>query len=351
MTMRIIQVGLGEWGRDWAVNVLPVTEGIEVVAVVDIDPAAIEKARVAGVLDGVDAYDTVEAALRKTDAEAVLATAAIAAHGPVVLAALEAGRHVLVEKPFTATLREARKAVEIATARGLTLAVSQNYRYDPATALAIELVRERALGDVHGLAVDFRRWRQFDDSRSQHPELDHSILVQITIHHFDLMRAILGRDPVRVYCHTWRPPASESRAPQAAAAVVEFDGGAVASYRGNLLSGGEHTPWCGAWRIECADGDIFLRGPRDPDELDPVDASGNSVYVELRPHGEAPRKVDVPAMQFDKRVVLLESFVRAVESGVELPISGRNNLPSLALVIAAAESAAQGNAVRVSVDL
>jgi predicted dehydrogenase len=350
MTIRMIQVGLGEWGRDWAVNVLPVAEGVEVAAAVDIDPAAIEKARAVGVLEGVDVYDTVATALRKSDAEAVLVTAAIAAHGPIVLAALEAGRHVLVEKPFTPTLREAHDAVALAEARGLTLAVGQNYRYDPAAVLASRLVRERALGEVHGLTVNFRRLHQFDDSKSPHPELDHSILVQIAIHHFDLMRAILGRDPVRVYCHTWRPPASESRAPQAAAAVIEFDGGAVASYRGSTVSHGDETPWCGVWQVECTDGDIILRGPH-PDERDAVtDERRDPVYVELRPRGEAPRTMDLPEVLSDNRVGVLDAFVRAVEGGVALPISGRDNLPSLALMLAAADSARRGEAVPVSLD-
>jgi predicted dehydrogenase len=232
MTIRIMQVGLGKWGRDWALNVLPVAEGIEVVAVVDHDPGVLEQARAAGLLEDIEVYDSLEVALRECDAEAVLATVAIAAHGPVTLAALEAGRHVLVEKPFAPTLWEARQAVDVAKARGLTLAVMQDYRYDPVLALVTRLVHERELGEVHGLVVDFRRDHRYDDSKSLNSELDHSILIQIAIHHFDLMRALLDRDPVRIYCHTWRPPASESMAPQAAMAVVEFAGGAVATYRG-----------------------------------------------------------------------------------------------------------------------
>jgi predicted dehydrogenase len=321
---------------------------------VDIDPAALEKARAAGVLEGLDVYDNVETALRGSDADAVLATAAIAAHGEVVLAALRAGRHVLVEKPFTASLREARQAVELAGAKGLTLAVGQNYRYDAATALVSRVVRERELGEVRGLAVDFRRHYPFDDSTSPHPELDHSILVQIAIHHFDLMRAILNREPVRMYCHTWRPPGCQSIAPQAAAAVVEFDGGLVATYRANMLTTGEETPWWGVWRIECDAGEIFLRGPHYPDEDGLFDGMidfdrRHSGYVELRPRGETPKTLELPAL-LASRELELEAFVRAVETGAELPISGSNNLPSLAMMMAALESARRGQAVMVTTD-
>jgi predicted dehydrogenase len=344
----MIQVGLGDWGRDWAVNVLPIAEGIEVVAAVDHDPAALAKARAAGLLDGIDVYGSLDDALRKTDADAVLATVAIAAHGPVMLAALAAGRHVLVEKPFAPTLEEAQQAVDLARAHGLTLAVVQNYRYYPAVAMLSRLVRERALGAVQGLTVDFRRFYPYDSSRSRHPELDHSILTQVAIHHFDLMRAVLDCDPVRVHCHTWPPP-GESTAPRSAAAIVEFKGGTVATYRASMASTGEETPWCGVWRIECDDGDIHLRGPHYPhidngtfyyDLRDPG-------YLELRPRGETPKRLELPAMLFP-RVVLLEAFVSAVENGTDLPISGHNNLPSLALMIAAIESARRGAAVAIT---
>jgi len=200
-------------------------------------------------------------------------------------------------------------------------------------------------------SVDFRRSYPYDDSKSLNPELDHSILIQIGIHHFDLMRAVLDRDPVRVYCHTWRPPASASVAPQAASAIVEFDGGTVATYRASMASTGEETPWCGVWRIECGDGDILLRGPDYPvvedgtfhyDRRDPG-------YVELLPRDEAPRKLALPAMLFP-RVVLLEAFVIAVQTGTDLPISGHNNLPSMAMMIAAIESAQRGAAVPITLE-
>jgi predicted dehydrogenase len=113
-----------------------------------------------------------------------------------------------------------------------------------------------------------------------------------------------------------------------------------------MVSAGEETPWCGVWRIECAGGDILFCGPDYPvvedgtfyyDRRDPG-------YLELRPRGERPKKLELPAMLFP-RVVLLEAFVSAVENGTDLPISGHNNLPSLALMTAAVSSARRGEAV------
>jgi predicted dehydrogenase len=273
-----------------------------------------------------------------------------------MLAALRAGRHVLVEKPFAPTLREAREAVELAWERGLTLAVTQNYRYDSAMTVVSRVLRDRELGDVRDLTLDFRRHYPFDDSASQHPELDHSILIQIAIHHFDLMRAILNREPVRVYCHTWRPPGCQSIAPQAAAAVIEFEGGVVTTYQANMLTTGEETPWWGVWRIECDRGEVLIGGPLYADDYGTVGDGmfdydrRNSGYVELRPHRKPARTLELPAPLYS-RVILLEAFVRAVEIGADLPNSGYNNLPSLAMMTAAVESARRGEAVMVTTDL
>src|SRR5205085_2436407 len=138
--------------------------------------------------------------------------------------------------------------------RRLVVAVVQNFRFYAPVLLAAELVRSAALGPARGVSIDFRRFHPYDDDASLAPEIDHSILIQIAIHHFDLMRAILGQEAVRIYCRTWNPPASTSIAPAAASALVEFTDGTVATYRASMAGTADETPWCGVWRIECGEG-------------------------------------------------------------------------------------------------
>ena len=141
--MRIIQVGLGGFGRDWAERVLPQVPEAEVVGTADVFAASRERAVAAGLTSAEDCYASVEEALEATDAEAVLVTASLVGHVPAARAALSAGRHVLVEKPFAPSVAEAKELIELADAQNLTIAVSQNYRFFPAVQ-AVSADRRRA---------------------------------------------------------------------------------------------------------------------------------------------------------------------------------------------------------------
>src|SRR5882762_4853768 len=113
MALRTIQVGLGGWGRDWAKQVIPQIESVELVGYVDPDASSLE------LLTGdLPRYVSFETALRELEAEAVLVTAGVAAHAPVVRQALQADKHVLVEKPFAPTVGEATELVALAADRG-----------------------------------------------------------------------------------------------------------------------------------------------------------------------------------------------------------------------------------------
>jgi predicted dehydrogenase len=85
MKVRLIQVGLGLWGRDWAGNVLPNLPGVEVVAWVDGDPRALRLAAEAADAPAAGSYASLEESLERADADAVLATVAIPAHTEVRL--------------------------------------------------------------------------------------------------------------------------------------------------------------------------------------------------------------------------------------------------------------------------
>ena len=112
-----------------------------------------------------------------------------------VLTALKAGRHVVVEKPFTATLAEAKALVALAAARGLTLAVSQNYRYYPAAQMVADLAHRGYFGRIIGGKIDFRRNGIME--RAGNVDWPHPMLADMAVHHYDLMRMVIGEASVR----------------------------------------------------------------------------------------------------------------------------------------------------------
>ena len=91
-------------------------------------------------------FASLAAALKAVECDLVLATLRTEAHFPVVREALNAGHHVVVEKPFASTIAQAKELVALAAEKERVLMVSQNYRYYPAPILATELLAKQALG-------------------------------------------------------------------------------------------------------------------------------------------------------------------------------------------------------------
>ncbi len=338
--LRFIQVGLGGWGRDW-MQVVRLHPDATTVAFVDANPEALRLAVERGAPPE-RCFASLADALGAADADAALVTTGALAHAPVCLAALGAGLPVLVEKPFAPTIAEAREVVRVAAERKLTVMVSQNYRFHPAPQLAARLVREGALGAVGVVEVDFRR----DNARMVPPATAHHLLAQpllmdMAIHHFDLMRFVLGREPVSVECHAFNPPWSPFRDPASAAATIEFEGGAVVSYRGSWASSGPVTPWAGEWRMDAALGELAWTSRESP----PPDR------VVWRALGGAPEVLDLPGVAQLDRAGAVSAFVRAVWSG-EAPVSsGEDNLRSLALTLASIRSAQERRPVGLEEEL
>ena len=330
MAIRLVQVGMGGWGRNWATNIIQHSEDVALVACVDLDAEMLVQTQQLLNIPAEHCFQTLTSALTKVEAEAVLITSSLPAHVPVALEALDAGKHVLLEKPFAPTLAEAQQVIEMAAQRNRVLMISQNYRFFPAVQAVRALMREGKLGAVGTVTIDFRRYHNSSDAKAQrHYQVWQPLLVDMAIHHFDLMRVVIGQEPTQISCQTWNPPWSNFVDPAAAAATITFDGGAVVNYRGNWVSSAPRTSWSGEWHIECAKGEIVWTS-RDDTAPD---------HVTVRPLGKRIRSLQLPEMPLKDRHGSLKAFVEAVGTGQEPESSGRENLHTLALMLAAVESA------------
>jgi predicted dehydrogenase len=335
--LRIVQVGMGGWGRDW-MSVTAASGDAEVVARVDPSPVA----RAATVARGGDpdaVFASLEEAVAATRPEAALVTTSVGAHVPVALAALDSGLPVLVEKPFAQRLQEAVDVVRAADRAGLTLAVSQNYRHFPAPRAAAAMLAAGAIGEPVAVELDFRRnlVRRPAELLARHRGLDHPLLIDMSIHHFDLLRLVLGREARWVEMAGVNPVGSRYRDPPVAFGLLGFDRGVVVSYRGSWVSSGRRTPWGGEWRIQGSAGALELatRGEQ-PD------------VARLRTPGGGARPIDLAPVPAADRAGALADFVHAVRTGTEPETSGRRNLATLALTLAAVRSATEGRRVDVA---
>jgi predicted dehydrogenase len=335
--VRLLQLGLGGWGRNWVEEVTRATPGVRPVAWVDPDEAARAVAIAELSLPPARVFAGLDEACRAVEAEAALITVPLAAHAAATEAALRAGLHALVEKPFTDTLAEAAALVKLAEASDRVLMVNQNYRWFPAPRAACRLLVEGRIGQPIAAYLDFHF---FFGTGYRYFFLEEPLLSDMAIHHFDSLRFVLDDEPVEVACQSWTEPGVPFHGRPAAVATIRFARGTMVSYRGSWLSRGPTTPYGGRWRIDGTGGTIELtwRGPFE--QRDTMDE------VVLHEPGRPARRVRLPRLACLDRRGALRDFARWLRTGQ--PPAGvstaADNLRSLALMVAAIRSAQAGGA-------
>ena len=191
MTIRTIHVGAGGRGR-WPLNRFRDRTDFEAVALVDVSEENLATARETTGLGEEACFSTPADALQAVDADAVVVITPPDLHAGQCLEAVRAGKHVLVEKPFTKDLSQARQIVAEASERGLKVAVTQNARYYPPVLTIRRLLQSGELGQpAFGLMTKYG-WRP----RVHHSGADqHAYLWERGIHDFDQLRHLLDSEP------------------------------------------------------------------------------------------------------------------------------------------------------------
>ena len=154
---RVAVIGFGLGGRVFHAPLIAATDGMRVAAIVTSDPGRQEQARErypdARVLVSADELWT---SPEQTDL--VVITTPNRFHGPLALAALDAGIAVVIDKPFAPTSEEAESVVAAAKDRGLLLSIFQNRRWDGDFLTVQRLLADGALGRALRFESRFERW-------------------------------------------------------------------------------------------------------------------------------------------------------------------------------------------------
>jgi predicted dehydrogenase len=306
--------------------------GFELVAVADPDPVA------RGAVDSVPAYESVEVAIAGVGCDAVLVVSPPGTHHAVAKAALEAGKHVLVEKPLATSLEEAFDLIYAAEKAGCVLMVSQNYRFNAPFRAVQRAVAE--LGELVSVGIRCRR-----DTRTLFAPEDfrysmrHPYVLDMSVHHFDLLRAATGRDVRSVYARGWRVPDSPFVHHPAVVAMLDLEGGTPVLYEGDWAARGPETSWNGEWEIVGEEGRLLWRG-------DPDDRGTGEVLVER--WGERPRRVEQPSLGFLEREATLQALRAVIEVDEQPETAASDNLRSLAAMLGCLRSVEDGGPVSVT---
>ena len=138
-------VGAGYWGRNLVRNAAQ-ADSIRLTAVCDSHlPSA---ARLVRSFNGIDAVGDLQELLDDPTLEAIAVATPPNSHLEVAMAAIEAGKHVLVEKPLASSYAEGRALVDAADDRGVVLMCDHTYCYTPAVQRIRELIEAGVLGDL-----------------------------------------------------------------------------------------------------------------------------------------------------------------------------------------------------------
>jgi predicted dehydrogenase len=183
--LRVAVAGCGYWGSKH-VRVLHAAESVEQLVLVDSREDRLRSLarsyRVAG------CYPALEPALDHVDA--VVVATPPSTHVSFARAAIEAGKHVLVEKPLAVTSADARGVLSAAAEADVVLMVAHTFEYNPAVRKLAELVRTEELGELYYL--DSAR---LNLGLYQH---DVNVIIDLAPHDVSIINYVLGRKPVAV---------------------------------------------------------------------------------------------------------------------------------------------------------
>ncbi|MHB1063936.1 MAG: Gfo/Idh/MocA family protein [Georgenia sp.] len=144
--LRAAVIGAGYWGPNLARNFRNHPDW-DLVAVCDLDTDRAR--RVVGARSTVEVMSDTAELLARDDIDAVAVATPAHTHAPIALAALEAGKHVVVEKPLADRSDLARQMVDRARTLDRVLMVDHTFCYTPVVLKMRELIADGALGDIH----------------------------------------------------------------------------------------------------------------------------------------------------------------------------------------------------------
>ena len=186
-TVRVGVIGYGYWGPNIVRN-LSGLENCELTAVCDKSPVALK--RVTRAYPGVHATTDFTEVLRSPDIDAVAVVTPVWTHFELAKAALNHGKHVFVEKPFTSNSEQAEELIELAERKNLKIMVDHTFLFSGSVRKVKELVDKGTLGPLY----------YFDSTRVNLGLFQHDVSVvwDLAPHDLSIMDYIIGEKPEAV---------------------------------------------------------------------------------------------------------------------------------------------------------
>jgi len=307
-------IGVGFWGKNHA-RVLSELDRAELIAVCDVNAHRVHEVARA---HGVEAYTDSSDLLAREDVEAVTICTWSTSLAFEARKALEAGKHVLVEKPMARSTDEARALVELADKEGLVLAVGFVERFNPGLWRVKEMVKKGEIGTV--LRASSKRL-----SRWPKRPWDVGVVKDLAIHDLDILSHLFGSPPSSVYARVLH---TNSNLDDYALIMLSFPEGQLGLVEASWLTAPKvrELSVCGTegiLKLNYLSQEVKLLRER------------SQPPISIRHRWEEPLKIE------------LEHFVDCVLDQREPLVSGWDGLRALSLCEAAIKSSSIGRPVEV----
>jgi predicted dehydrogenase len=276
-----------------------------------------------------EATDDIQKTLTRDDIDVVDITPHPVERFAMIETALNAGKHVLSQKPFVLDLDAGARLCDLADRKGVILAVNQNGRWAPHLSWMREAVSAGLIGDVQSCHITIH-WDHSWIAGMPFEDIPDLILYDFAIHWCDFLTSLIGSRATSVFATSARAKNQKVRPPMLAEVSVAFDGGQAA-----LLFDGA-TPF-GAEDRTVVTGSLGTLNSRGPD-LSNQQVSLTTVAGIARPQ--------LAGTWFKEGFRgTMSALLKAAQDRDQPLNSGRQNLDALVLVFAAIASARRGKPV------
>ena len=322
MAIEVIVVGVGQRGKDW-IRELRSSQDFALAACVDSDRKVLDKAGADLNVPSDRLFENLSEAIDKIPCQAVIVATSADHHVLPCETALLSDLPVLVEKPFTLHLDEAKRLVHLAEQQRVPLLVAQNYRYMRSFRATRKLIEQGTLGPLNLIACQYFRPLH----GGSHNHLEHSVLFGMSVHHLDVLRYVLEADVTSVAAESFTRRPEKSPSGASFRAMLEFEKGIRASYTATYESTGH---------------EFFERGQEFYARFVGERATLHLFHrwLILCERRKLPRLIRRGPRKFTEEQILLQQLQRAI-AGEPAGVSGRDNLQTMAVLEACVQSSKQ----------
>ncbi len=307
------------------------TPGIKMVGMCDINPECVAQAQADfPTLSG--CYTHLDDLLAMPDLDVITAVVPHSDHEPVTVQALRAGKHVVVEKPFSCTVAEADSMINTARETGKTLSVFHQRRWDGDYMLIRDLMQRGLLGDVFHLEAFIGGYNRLGPEWRNLKHKSGSVMLDWGAHFIDWILGIAGGKVVQVYGDFQKRMWHQATVEDYGQANIRFDNGVTASFTISSLAALNRPKWYimgtkGTLRTDLDTWDqlrlvTYAAGIRQDCtfRVENKDFQGQHYYRYLADHLLMGEEVPVTPESARRVIAIVEAATTSSELGISQPV-------------------------------